>query len=122
MENIGQKRKAVNLHHRSAHHQNSCLNEWSDHMCFNDVLFEGKCGPNHYESELCRAACGYCTNLLDGHWGDWSPWSSCTSTCGLAIQKRTRQCDNPPPTNGGQVCHGPSDDSALCTLSPCIYT
>ncbi|KAL3883527.1 hypothetical protein ACJMK2_029783, partial [Sinanodonta woodiana] len=38
-----------------------CSNEWSDSTCLMDVFFEGKCGSIHYESDYCRATCGYCT-------------------------------------------------------------
>jgi len=42
-------------------------------------------------------------------WGPWSPWSSCSSRTG-SIQ-RTRQCDNPPLTNGVSECSGSSTET-----------
>ena len=38
--------------------------------------------------------------------GGWSEFSSCPTECGTGIQ--TRACDNPPASNGGAPCYGPS--------------
>lgn len=40
---------------------------------------------------------------VNGAWGAWTPWSSCTATCGAGLSQRQRRCDNPPPSNGGKV-------------------
>ncbi|KAM6907099.1 A disintegrin and metalloproteinase with thrombospondin motifs 2-like [Xenentodon cancila] len=68
---------------------------------------------------------GFCMkltpNLLrqDGGWGTWSPYGSCSRTCGGGIQFRTRRCDNPPPANGGRTCFGNSYEFQLCHLEDC---
>lgn len=62
---------------------------------------------------------------VDGNWGEWSQWSSCPATCVKDVinppeQTRSRECNNPPPKNGGKDC--PSDDSAEernCQISLC---
>ena len=47
---------------------------------------------------------------LDGRWGTWSSWSKCSHTCqnkankGEGVRIRRRNCNNPPPTNGGLDC------------------
>ena len=41
---------------------------------------------------------------VDGHWGQWSAWATCSNDCGIGNSSRTRQCDNPPPSNGGFQC------------------
>ncbi|KAI8502229.1 hypothetical protein Bbelb_198170 [Branchiostoma belcheri] len=40
---------------------------------------------------------------MDGGWSDWVD-GTCTVTCGHGLMTRTRNCDNPPPTNGGDKC------------------
>ncbi|XP_073704457.1 complement component C8 beta chain-like isoform X2 [Garra rufa] len=47
---------------------------------------------------------------VDGSWSCWSSWSTCTQKS----QKRSRQCNNPAPENGGVTCPGPQEESADC--------
>ncbi|XP_052793992.1 SCO-spondin-like [Mya arenaria] len=57
---------------------------------------------------------------IHGQWGDWSPYSFCTATCGVGIKTRVRQCDNPPPQFGGLLCDGPDFEEIKCeTEVPC---
>ncbi|XP_076472736.1 SCO-spondin-like isoform X3 [Babylonia areolata] len=66
-------------------------------------------------ADCTMAACG-----VDGNWGSWGPYMECSVTCGDGIKSRTRQCDNPAPTNGGSPCSGSSTDNTECTAgSPC---
>ncbi|XP_053120701.1 SCO-spondin-like [Hemicordylus capensis] len=51
---------------------------------------------------------------LDGGWGPWGPWSPCTQSCGEGTQFRFRECDNPPPQNGGRGCVGNSKRQRAC--------
>ncbi|TNM84399.1 hypothetical protein fugu_008577 [Takifugu bimaculatus] len=68
---------------------------------------------------------GVCTKLTpdmlrqDGHWGSWSPDSSCSRTCGGGVTFRTRRCDNPAPANGGRTCFGNSYEFQLCNREEC---
>ncbi|XP_063045632.1 A disintegrin and metalloproteinase with thrombospondin motifs 3-like isoform X2 [Engraulis encrasicolus] len=63
---------------------------------------------------------GHCMQLSieltrqNGHWGAWSPWGQCTHTCGGGVRFRTRDCNNPPPVNGGRTCLGPTNQFELC--------
>jgi len=45
---------------------------------------------------------------VDGGWGDWSGWSTCSKS-------RVRQCDNPTPANGGEGCSGQKEQIAPCS-------
>ncbi|XP_063075443.1 complement component C8 beta chain [Engraulis encrasicolus] len=47
---------------------------------------------------------------VDGNWSCWSGWSSCSGRS----QRRTRQCNNPAPANGGVPCQGSQEDTADC--------
>ncbi|KAL4217140.1 hypothetical protein ACF0H5_023594 [Mactra antiquata] len=49
-----------------------------------------------------------------GGWSDWSDWGSCNATCGFGYKTRSRKCDNPAPTVGGEPCHGSDTESQLC--------
>ncbi|XP_074858910.1 LOW QUALITY PROTEIN: complement component C8 alpha chain [Carettochelys insculpta] len=46
----------------------------------------------------------------NGSWSCWSPWTPCQS----GTKRRTRQCDNPAPQNGGNWCVGKSVQTETC--------
>lgn len=57
---------------------------------------------------------------VHGEWTDWSPWSACSQTCGMAVKTRRRTCGNPKPAHGGRVCVGPDSSEMYCShLPPC---
>ncbi|KAM3869026.1 A disintegrin and metalloproteinase with thrombospondin motifs 2 [Diretmus argenteus] len=78
-----------------------------------------KCGPGKHCFK------GYCIKLTpdllrqDAGWGTWSPYGSCSRTCGGGVRFRTRQCDNPVPANGGRTCFGNSYEFELCSVDDC---
>ena len=55
----------------------------------------------------------------DGNWGDWSTWSTCSNTCGEGYNVRSRQCNNPIPSNGGSPCEGDGAEQRHCNDRPC---
>jgi len=59
-------------------------------------------------------------NSLDGSWGSWSRWGGCSRTCGAGISFRSRACNNPRPTYGGQACRGKNEEFKLCNINRCI--
>ena len=56
--------------------------------------------------------------LVDGGWGDWSPWSKCDAKCPKTRgeQIRTRKCDNPAPSIGGRNCVGKEKEKKTCKI------
>uniref|UniRef100_A0A2K6QW72 Complement component C8 beta chain n=1 Tax=Rhinopithecus roxellana TaxID=61622 RepID=A0A2K6QW72_RHIRO len=48
---------------------------------------------------------------IDGKWNCWSSWSSCSG----GRKTRQRQCNNPPPQNGGSRCSGPASETLDCS-------
>lgn len=59
---------------------------------------------------------------VDGRWGKWGPFGTCSRTCGGGVQLSKRQCDNPVPVNGGKYCQGVRVKYRSCNLTPCIDT
>jgi len=51
---------------------------------------------------------------VDGGWSAWTPWSTCSVSCGNGTRVRDRQCDNPPQELGGQSCSGNNDEIETC--------
>ena len=56
---------------------------------------------------------------LDGNWGPWSTYSSCSETCGNGRQTRTRECTNPAPAYGGLDCAAPGQEQQDCKIVEC---
>ncbi|XP_062310618.1 complement component C7 [Osmerus eperlanus] len=48
--------------------------------------------------------------VIHGRWSCWSDWTSCTG----GVMRRTRQCNNPAPQNGGQHCIGETAEREPC--------
>ncbi|XP_060595775.1 uncharacterized protein LOC132749879 [Ruditapes philippinarum] len=59
---------------------------------------------------------------VHGHWSTWSDWGSCSTTCGIGMQRRDRTCSNPYPARFGDHCYGDSRDDRLCVDAVCPVT
>ena len=57
--------------------------------------------------------------IADGNWGAWTSFSACNVTCGGGTQSKTRLCNNPAPSNGGNMCPGSHLESLLCNVQNC---
>ena len=59
---------------------------------------------------------------VDGRWGDWQGWSTCSTTCDDGTATRHRECNNPAPAHGGLNCAGTTFDHKTCNLAQCPGT
>ncbi|KAJ8368226.1 hypothetical protein SKAU_G00082540 [Synaphobranchus kaupii] len=84
-------------------------------------------GTSCGDGKLCvRGACVDKHNAtkarVDGRWGSWGLFGSCSRTCGGGVQLAKRACNNPVPANGGKYCQGVRVKSRSCNLEPCPDT
>jgi len=73
------------------------------------------CQGDYRATESCNTH--FCP--VDGGFGPWTVWGSCSATCGGGSNSRTRQCDSPAPAHGGEPCLGENTDTAHCNTQPC---
>jgi len=52
-------------------------------------------------------------------WTVWYAWSSCTLSCGTAVQTRTRNCQNPKASDLNDSCVGDSNAFRTCSNKTC---
>ena len=105
--------------------------QWSNYGVCNTI-----CGPRSkkFRSRSCdnpppsnggRRCIGYsrdyttCPCPVDGRWGQWSEYGTCSKPCDTGKKIRTRVCDNPSPSNGGRRCFGSNRDEAKCNRNRC---
>uniref|UniRef100_A0AAV2KAH4 Brain-specific angiogenesis inhibitor 1 n=1 Tax=Knipowitschia caucasica TaxID=637954 RepID=A0AAV2KAH4_KNICA len=71
------------------------------------------CGGLNRQTKFCNIA--VCP--VDGHWNEWTAWSSCSASCSNGTRQRTRECNGP--SYGGSECHGSWKESDNCFLNEC---
>ncbi|WAR30605.1 HMCN1-like protein, partial [Mya arenaria] len=54
---------------------------------------------------------------VDGRWGEWLEWTTCSQTCDTGRMYRTRECIGT--RHGGRQCRGDSEQIMNCVLKPC---
>lgn len=57
--------------------------------------------------------------IVDGQWSNWTNWTTCSKSCGIGRQKRTRTCSNPSPAHGGKQCTGQARETQDCNTQSC---
>ncbi|XP_029450146.1 thrombospondin-2 [Rhinatrema bivittatum] len=77
------------------------------------------CGGSSIQTRTCNS--GKCDNRIfqNGGWSYWSPWSSCSVTCGVGNITRIRLCNSPVPQMGGKNCQGAGRETKQCEGAPC---
>ncbi|NXH64402.1 CO6 protein, partial [Rhabdornis inornatus] len=82
------------------------------------------CPAGTYGTDCEMRAPGYTSVAVDGRWGCWSEWSPCDASF---KRRRSRECNNPSPMNGGKPCEGQREEEEDCYVSvftdrgaPCI--
>ncbi|KAB5558862.1 hypothetical protein PHYPO_G00022090 [Pangasianodon hypophthalmus] len=78
-----------------------------------------KCGEGKWCLNGECVSVAYQPEKVNGGWGPWSEWSSCTRTCGAGVQNSHRDCVNPTPKNGGRYCLGERRRYRICNHQPC---
>ncbi|XP_051667091.1 thrombospondin-2 isoform X3 [Manacus candei] len=83
-----------------------------------DVTRSACTGP-HIQTRMCSFK--KCDHRIrqDGGWSHWSPWSSCSVTCGVGNITRIRLCNSPIPQMGGKNCVGNGRETEKCEKVPC---
>lgn len=56
---------------------------------------------------------------VDGQWGTWGSWITCSVTCGGGSQSRTRTCTNPAPQYNGSPCPNSASSTQACNTHHC---
>ena len=59
------------------------------------------------------------SNPVNGMWGDWNEYDTCSRTCGAGNQSRSRDCNNPTPDHGGLDCIGNASQTQVCNMEVC---
>ncbi|KAM9311710.1 A disintegrin and metalloproteinase with thrombospondin motifs 20 [Gastrophryne carolinensis] len=57
--------------------------------------------------------------VVDGGWGAWEPYTSCSRSCGGGIKTSSRNCNQPEPRNGGKYCVGRRMKFRSCNTDSC---
>ncbi|CAH1113494.1 unnamed protein product [Psylliodes chrysocephalus] len=78
-----------------------------------------KCGSNKWCFHKKCIEIGERPEAINGGWGSWGPYSTCSRTCGGGVSISERNCDNPIPQFGGRFCLGDRKRFKICNKDPC---
>ncbi|VDI03482.1 Hypothetical predicted protein [Mytilus galloprovincialis] len=85
--------------------------------CDNPAPSNGGLDCSGYSTDSKKCARNPCP--IDGEWGDWMAWSTCSGSCSNGRQRRKRICNNPKPANNGRDCGGTDSKIRQCKPSRC---
>ena len=57
---------------------------------------------------------------VEGSWGSWADWTSCSRVCKGGTETRRRLCDSPAPAHGGADCQGDESEERPCNTHYCV--
>ncbi|TRY86371.1 hypothetical protein DNTS_012145 [Danionella cerebrum] len=98
----------------------TCGEGWQSRTRFCVSLsYSTQCSGPLREQRPCNntAVCPAALITEHGAWGEWTPWSLCSSTCGRGYRERNRSCK--PPQFGGDPCDGPEKQTKFCNIAVC---
>ncbi|XP_060565969.1 coadhesin-like [Ruditapes philippinarum] len=75
-----------------------------------------------WSKTICKKTCGHCSTpapVINGNWGSWGQYSTCSHSCGTGTMSRYRACNNPPPSGGGYGCYGNNYETTYCNIVQC---
>ncbi|KAJ6633267.1 A disintegrin and metalloproteinase with thrombospondin motifs 9 [Pseudolycoriella hygida] len=79
-----------------------------------------ECGQDHWcQRGKCVHRNRHAIQKIDGGWGPFTPYDSCSRTCGGGVQSATRECNSPVPANGGKYCIGNRIKYKSCNTQEC---
>uniref|UniRef100_A0A8C6LDR6 ADAM metallopeptidase with thrombospondin type 1 motif 15 n=1 Tax=Nothobranchius furzeri TaxID=105023 RepID=A0A8C6LDR6_NOTFU len=103
-----------------------CTGQSSGHLVCMTRHFPWADGTQCGDGQVCdRGICSskYVRRLkVDGRWGKWGLFGSCSRSCGGGVQLSKRECNNPVPSNGGKYCQGVRVKYRSCNLNHCPET
>jgi hypothetical protein len=78
-----------------------------------------KCAANMWCYNRKCVPIGERPGATNGEWGEWTPWSKCSRTCGGGVSFAERDCNDPAPQNHGRYCLGERRRYRVCKTHPC---
>ncbi|XP_068730538.1 coadhesin-like isoform X2 [Montipora capricornis] len=92
-------------------------------VCNNPVPKFGGLNCSVLGAEKQTVQCNSFPCPVDGGYGPWSEYGSCSVTCGEGVQERKRKCDHPIPQFAGLRCDqlelGPDSETKSCKMENC---
>ena len=85
-----------------------------------NVAYQVQIFKNSVVKISCNEVMLYKLIPVNGQWGSWRVSGKCSKTCGGGSQYLARNCDSPPPANGGNYCRGDHSQYKQCNTHQCL--